>query len=144
MKTRLVDGKKEVFDPVRKRYVACTPEEWVRQAYIQYLIDVLEIPIANISVEKKIQINQQMRRFDIVVSIKGQCVIVVECKAPTIALSEGALFQAAAYNSVLSAKYIVLFNGDRQLVCKKEGETYRLCEKLPHFFKLKSLIINEK
>ena len=132
-----------MFDPIRKRYVACTPEEQVRQAYINYLIEVLEIPVANISVEKKIRINQQTRRFDIVVSIKGGCVIVVECKAPSIALSEDALFQAAAYNSVLHAKYIVLFNGESQLICKKEAGKYQLCEQLPHFEKLKSLIINE-
>ena len=98
MKTRIINGRKELFDPIRKRYVACTPEEIVRQAYIKYLIEVLEIPIANIAVEKKLLINRQMRRFDIVVSGKGQCVVVVECKAPTVALSEEALFQAAAMN----------------------------------------------
>jgi len=144
MKTRLVDSKKEVFDPVRKRYIACTQEEWVRQIYIKYLMEVLEIPIANIAVEKKVLINQQVRRFDIVVSIKGQCVVVVECKSPNIALSEDTLFQAATYNSVLSANYIVLFNGESQLVCKKEGEQYQLCEQIPHFSKLKSLVIKEK
>ena len=142
MKTRLVDSKKEVFDPVRKRYVACTPEELVRQAYIQYLTEILGIPIVNISVEKKLRINRQMRRFDIVVSIKGECVIVVECKAPTIALSEDTLFQAAAYNSILQAKYIVLFNGKNQLICKKAGETYQLCEKLLHFSELTQKIFN--
>ena len=133
MKTRLVNGKKELFDPVRKRYVACTEEEIVRQAYIKYLVDVLEIPIANIAVEKKLLINQQTRRFDIVVSVKGKCAVVVECKAPTVALSEDTLFQAATYNSVLQATYIVLFNGENQLVCKKEEGGYRLWEELPRF-----------
>jgi hypothetical protein len=144
VKTRLVGGKKEVFDTVRKCYVACTPEELVRQAYIKYLTEVLEIPIANISVEKKLQINQQTRRFDIVASIKGKCAIVVECKAPTVVISEETLFQAAVYNSVLQANYIVLFNGESQLVYKKEAGKYLLCEQLPHFSKLKSLSINEK
>jgi len=137
MKTRLVEGKKELFDPVRRRYVACTPEELVRQAYIKFLIEVLNVPPANIAVEKKILVNNQTRRFDIVVSVKGQRVVVIECKAPTVALSEDALFQAAAYNSVLQAKYIVLFNGENQLVCKKEEEKYQLCRELPHFSELK-------
>jgi hypothetical protein len=133
LKVRLVNGKKEVFDPVRRRYVACTPEELVRQAYLKYLVEVLEVPIANIAVEKKLVVNRQTRRFDIVISVKGQCIVVVECKAPTVALSEDALFQAAAYNSVLQAGYIVLFNGGDQLVCKKEAGEYRLCEGLPRF-----------
>ena len=136
MKTRLVEGKKELFDPVRKRYVTCTPEELVRQAYIKFLIEVLNVPSTNIAVEKKLLVNRQTRRFDIVVSVKGQCAVVVECKAPTVPLSEDALFQAAAYNSVLQAKYIVLFNGENQLVCKKEEGNYLLCGELPQFSEL--------
>jgi len=124
---------KTLFDPVRRRYVAATPEEWVRQAYIKYLMEVLGVPIANIAVEKKLVINRQTRRFDIVVNVKGHCAVVVECKAPTVSLSEDTLFQAAAYNSVLQADYIVLFNGENQLVCKKEAGEYRLCEGLPCF-----------
>ena len=122
------NGKKELFDPVRRRYVACTPEEIVRQAYIKYLVEELNVPLANIAVEKKLIINRQTRRFDIVVSMKGRCAAVVECKAPTVALSENTLFQAAVYNSVLQADYIVLFNGENQLVCKREQGEYRLWE----------------
>ena len=140
MRTRIVNGKKEVFDIVRKRYVACTQEELVRQVYIKYLVEVLEIPITNIAVEKKILINQQTRRFDIMVSIKEMCVMVVECKAPNIALSEDTLFQVATYNSILQAKYIVLFNGASQLICQKEAETYQLCEQLPCFSEMKKSI----
>jgi hypothetical protein len=142
MKTRLTNGKKELFDPVRRRYVACTPEELVRQAYIKYLVEVLEVPIANIAVEKKMIVNRQTRRFDIVVYVKGKCAVVVECKSPTVVLSEDTLFQAAAYNSVLQANYIVLFNGECQLVCKKENENYQLCEQLPHFSKISSFEYN--
>ena len=137
MKTRLIGDKKELFDPVRKRYVACTPEEMVRQAYVKFFIEVLEIPIANIAVEKKLIVNSQTRRFDIVVSIKGLCMVVVECKAPTVVLSEEALFQVAAYNTVLQAKYIVLFNGENQFVCKKEDGKYQLCGYLPHYSVMK-------
>jgi len=142
MKTRIVEGKKEVFDPVRKRYVACTPEEMVRQAYIKYLIEILEIPIANIAVEKKLLVNRQTRRFDIVIYLKGECAVVVECKAATIDLSEDTLCQAAAYNSVLQAKYIVLFNGENQLICKKQEGKYQLCGELPHFTDLKFDILS--
>ena len=133
MKTRISDGKKELFDPVRRRFVACTPEEIVRQSYIKYLTEILNVPLANIAVEKKLIFNGQTRRFDIVVYVKERCAVVVECKAPTVALTEDALFQAAAYNSVLQADYIVLFNGESQLVCKKEQDRYLPCGQLPRF-----------
>ena len=84
---------------------------------------------------------QSNEGFDIVVSLKGECVAVVECKAPTVTLSENALFQAAAYNSVLQATYIVLFNGENQLVCKKEQGTYLLCEQLPCFSEMMKNIV---
>ena len=119
---------KKLFDPVRRCYVTATPEERVRQAYIKYLVEELHVPISNIAVEKKLLVNRQVRRFDIVVSVKGRCAAVVECKAPSIPLSENVLFQAAAYNSVLKADYIVLFNGENQLICKREDKEYRLWE----------------
>jgi len=133
MKKRIVGGKKEIFDPVRKCFVACTPEEIVRQSYIKYLTNALNIPLVNIAVEKRVIFNRQTRRFDIVVYVKERCVIVVECKAPTVFLTENTLFQAAVYNSVLQADYIVLYNGKAQLICKKESQSYQLCEHLPHF-----------
>jgi len=76
-------GKKEIFDPIRCRFVSCTPEEAVRQTYIRYLIDVLQVPQISISVEKKITYNNLTKRYDIVVFSKEKCLLVVECKAPT-------------------------------------------------------------
>ena len=129
----MANGKKEIFDPVRHRYVACTPEEEVRQTYLHYLIHVLNVPPIAISVEKKIKYNQLNRRYDIVVFSKEQCLLIVECKSPDIVLSEDTLFQVATYNHVMQAKYIVLFNGKEELICKKENDTYIPCERLPMY-----------
>ena len=134
IKTRIAaNGKKEIFDPVRRRYVICTPEEEVRQTYLLYLINGLNVPNIAISVEKEIRYNQLSRRYDIVVFSKGECLLIVECKAPTVKLSRKTLYQIATYNAVLQAKYIVLFNGKQKMILKKSTESYLLCEELPKY-----------
>jgi hypothetical protein len=134
IKTRIAaDGKKEIFDPVRRRYVVCTPEEEVRQTYLLYLMNVLNFPKIAISVEKEIRYNQLQRRYDIVVFSKGKCLLIVECKAPTVKLSQETLYQIATYNAVLQAKYIVLFNGKEEMILKKSSENYLPCERLPEY-----------
>ena len=134
IKTRIAaDGKKEIFDPIRRRYVACTPEEEVRQTYLFYLTNVLNVPKIALSVEKEILYNQLRRRYDIVLFSKGECLLIVECKAPSVELSEDALYQIAMYNATLQAKYIVLFNGKQECILKKSSDTYLPCEKLPMY-----------
>ena len=128
---RIIDGRKEIFDPIRCRYVACTAEEAVRQTYIRYLIDVLQVPKVAISVEKKITYNNLSRRYDIVVFSKDTCLLVVECKAPEVKLSETTLHQIGVYNSYFQAKYIILFNGKEEFVYKKIDDVYVLQERLP-------------
>jgi hypothetical protein len=121
---RINKGKKEIFDPIRCRFVACTPEEAVRQAYIRYLIDVLQVPSVAISVEKKITYNNLTRRYDIVVFSKEKCLLIVECKSPSVKLSEITIQQISVYNSHLQAKYIILFNGKEEIIYKKINEEY--------------------
>jgi hypothetical protein len=128
---RITNGKKEIFDPIRCRFVLCTPEEAVRQTYIRYLMNVLQVPSVAISVEKKITYNNLTRRYDIVVFSKEKCLLVVECKSPTIKLSEITLQQIGVYNSHLQAKYIILFNGKQEIIYKKIDEKYVQEDKLP-------------
>jgi hypothetical protein len=130
---RIKDGKKEIFDPIRHRFVLCTPEEVVRQTYIQYLLSILQIPPIAISVERKITYNKLSRRYDIVVFSKGICLLIVECKAPSVELSEATLQQIGVYNSNLQAKYIVLFNGKQELIYQKTDNHYTLLERLPGY-----------
>ncbi len=128
---RIVEGKKEIFDPVRRRFVSCTPEEIVRQTYIRYLINILNVPPIAISVEKKITYNNLSRRYDIVVFSKDKCLLIVECKSPTTKLSEMTLHQIGIYNSNLQAKYIILFNGEQELIYKRLDGQYILQKQLP-------------
>lgn len=137
IKTRITsNGKKEILDPIRCRYVICTPEEEVRQTYLLYLINVLNVPKIAISVEKEIKYNQLQRRYDIVVFSKGECLLIVECKSPSVNLSQETLYQIATYNSVLQAKYIVLFNGKQELILEKSLGNYFPCKTLPDYKKM--------
>ncbi|MBO4581692.1 MAG: type I restriction enzyme HsdR N-terminal domain-containing protein [Bacteroidales bacterium] len=127
------NGKKEIFDPVRKKRVAFTPEEYVRQCMIAYLLHTLQVPPLAISVEKKITYNGMTRRFDIVIFHQGICWVLIECKAPSVRLNPDTLLQASSYNNILQAKYIVLTNGKENMVFKIHNQNYEPCDELPAF-----------
>ncbi len=105
-------GKELVFCIVRKSWLVLTPEEWVRQNFLLYLIEVLGFPPSLIAVEKQIILSEVKKRFDIVVYDRAsQPYIVVECKEMNEPLSPKVLDQALRYNAVLQANYIMLTNG---------------------------------
>lgn len=104
--------KEFIFDEVRKRWVMLTPEEWVRQNILQYLLQVKQYPASLIAVEKEIWLGNLKKRFDIVVYDKDtQPWMIVECKSMDIELSKNVLDQALRYNQVIKASYIVITNG---------------------------------
>ncbi|NHB69565.1 type I restriction enzyme HsdR N-terminal domain-containing protein [Perlabentimonas gracilis] len=112
VKTRTLNGQKQIFDIIRKKFVALTPEEWVRQHFINYLVEKKQYPIGLISVEMPVMINGMPQRADIVVYNRmAKPVVVVECKAPTVILSNSTYTQAARYNLVLKAQLLVVTNG---------------------------------
>ena len=134
MRIRERDGKREIFDPVRRRFVPLTPEEAVRQSYLRYLVEELGFPLIAITVEKKVVYNGMTRRYDIVACRPdGSILLLVECKAETVPLSGDTLYQAAMYNHVLQAEYVVLFNGRQQFVCRRTPEGYRPVASLPPY-----------
>lgn len=103
---------KQVFDQVRKKYILLTPEEWVRQNFINHLIFDLNFPKGLIKVEFGIQYNSLKKRPDILVYDKqGVPFLLIECKSFTEKLKHETLFQAATYNRVIQASYVVLTNG---------------------------------
>ncbi len=111
-KVRLYDGQQQIFDPVRQKYVALTPEEWVRQHFINYLTTEKKYPTGLISVEMLVEINGMQQRADIVVyGRNSQPAMIVECKAPSVKLTNKAYSQAARYNLALRAQILVVTNG---------------------------------
>jgi hypothetical protein len=105
-------GKEFIFDSLRKKWVVLTPEEWVRQNFLQYLIQKKQYPDTLISVEKEIQFGELKKRFDILVyDRQHQPWLMVECKSMDVALNEEVLHQILRYNSSLPVGYLVITNG---------------------------------
>lgn len=132
------EGHREVFDIVRNRYVALTPEEWVRQYAIRYLHYELGYPLELMQVEGAITLNGMTRRCDIVVyDASVRPFIIVECKRETVALTQKVLDQACRYNLVLQVPYLWLTNGVQQIYCRVDSEAKRVVgiAKLPECHK---------
>jgi hypothetical protein len=110
------EDKEFVFDEIRKRWVRLTPEEWVRQNFIRYIIQIKKYPAALLSVEKEIKLNDLKKRCDIVVFKRAAPWMVIECKAPQVPLSEQTIQQILAYNTTLKTKFLVMTNGTN-VVC---------------------------
>jgi len=128
------ENKPTIFDVVRKKFIVLTPEEWVRQNTIQYLINELNIPQALINVEKQIKLHKTIKRYDVIVyNSDGSIQLIVECKAPTIKIAQDTFDQIARYNFVLNANYLMVTNGLAHYYCQMdfENERYSFLEKLP-------------
>jgi hypothetical protein len=111
-KLQKADGKVWIFDVIRKKYIVLTPEEWVRQHFVHYLITDLKYPKALLKIEGGLTYNQLSKRSDIVVfDREGNPWMIIECKSPAMKLSEDTLHQAAVYNASLRAKYLTVTNG---------------------------------
>ena len=111
-KTKTEEGKTLVFDPLRKVYCKLTPEEEVRQKVLYLLVEHLGVPAGLIAVEYSVKVNGLDKRCDAVVFGKdGKPLMIVECKASSVTLSQSTLEQAARYFSALHPKYLLLYNG---------------------------------
>ena len=127
------NGKELIFCIIRKRWFVITPEEWVRQNFILYLIVTLQYPAALIAVEKQIILNEVKKRFDIVVYKNALPYIIVECKEMNVQLSESTISQVLNYNSSIQAPYIVVTNGSYSAGFFKQENKFIEIEDLHQF-----------
>jgi hypothetical protein len=118
-----------IYDVVRKNWFLLTPEEWVRQHWIHYYIDVKNFAPSALIVEKKFTLNGVVKRIDLLITEKTLPIILIECKAPEIALSEKTFEQIARYNSILKAKEIVLSNGIHHIFAEFNYNKYSFIDK---------------
>jgi hypothetical protein len=117
------EGSEMILDPVRRRYVKLTPEEWVRQNFIQYLINEGKYPAGLLGIEVLFRFNQLKRRVDILVhNRKGEPVLIVECKSPDVKIDESVFEQIASYNMKFKVPYLVVTNGMHHYACKINHE----------------------
>lgn len=129
-------NKPFIFDRVRKKFVTLSPEEWVRQHVVQYLIRERNYPLNHINVEKQLLVNGLKKRYDIVVfNADGSIHLLVECKAPKIAITQSTFDQIASYNLQLDATFLMVTNGLKHYYCQlsKNEEKYTFLTEIPDF-----------
>ncbi len=132
-KVKEQDSKKVIFDIARKKWVALTPEEWVRQHILHYLIHDKKYPQSLIAVERGIELNGLQKRFDLVVfTNSGKPKMIIECKAPEETLNEKVFEQIARYNLSLKVDYLWVTNGALNFVSQLKGGI-QLLERLPEW-----------
>lgn len=125
-----------VFDKLRKKFVVCTPEEWVRQHTVEYLLQEKNFSSNLLNVEKQILVRGISKRYDIVsYRSDGSIHLIVECKAPSVAISQETFDQIARYNFTLRAQYLMVTNGINHYFCQMDwqAERYIFLKELPRF-----------
>ena len=137
-KTEEREGRTYVFDPLRRRFVALTPEEEVRQKMLYLLVEHLKVPAGLVAVEYSVKVNGLDKRADAVVfGNEGHPLMIVECKAPSVTLTEAVLEQALRYHSALHPQYLLLTNGTVTYCYRAENQTLRPLDHLPDYSEMK-------
>lgn len=130
------ENKTYIFDVIRKKFLLLTPEEWVRQHVVNFLIEEMNYPKSLINVEKLVKVNGINKRYDIVVFRNdGSFFLLVECKAPEVNITQQTFDQIAQYNLVLKAENLMVTNGLNHYFCQMdfENEKYIFLKELPRF-----------
>ncbi len=128
------DGHTMVYDAVRNIYVVLTPEEWVRRHLVEYLVNYCKVPLRSIIEEYPVALNNMAQRADVVVMDSHSCpLILAECKAPDIKITQQTILQATRYNAVIGARYIILTNGHTHYCCEKGDSGYVQRTSFPMF-----------
>ncbi|SDD17726.1 Type I restriction enzyme R protein N terminus (HSDR_N) [Niabella drilacis] len=129
------NGQPHIFDALRKKWLVLQDEEWIRQNFIQYLLQTMRYPAALIALEKEIRLGELKKRFDILVYDPDHHPwMLIECKADQVLLNDAVLNQVLRYNIALPAPYLVITNGNHTYGWKKETRSLTPIETLPEFF----------
>lgn len=126
-------GREIIFDECRKQWVLLTPEEWVRQNFLQYMIQVKKYPSSLIAVEREIVLGELKKRFDIVVFKNAAPWMIVECKEMNVPLSEAVIKQILNYNITLQVQYLAITNGESTFALYIQHGKFEWLTALPEF-----------
>lgn len=136
-RTRINDvGKKEIFDIFRKKFVSLTPEEWVRQNFLSFLMIEKQYPKSLIAVEKVIKVNKMIKRFDSVVyNRNGMPISLIEFKSPNVKLTQKVMEQVSRYNISLNVDYLIVSNGLLHYCCfiDRISQQFTFLKEIPEF-----------
>jgi hypothetical protein len=123
-----------IFDPIRKKWLLLTPEEWVRQNFVQYLVQVKNYPSDLIAQEKVLQLGELKKRFDILIyDRQHKPWMMIECKGPEIKLNESVLQQLLRYHISIPVNFLVITNGEASYGWEKKGMNLQLLSKMPEW-----------
>ena len=130
------ENKTAIFDEIRKKFIILTPEEWVRQHVVRFLLEEKQYPKSLINVEKVLLVNGLRKRYDVVVfNPDGSIHILVECKAPEIKITQSTFDQIARYNMTMKSSFLMVSNGLNHYFCQMdyENEKYHFQPELPDY-----------
>ena len=128
------DGVRRLYDRLRGKWVAATPEEYVRQQFVGYLTEVLRFPTAFVANEVGLTLNGTRRRCDTLIYTRAlQPLCIVEYKRPSVEITRRVFEQIARYNSVLGARYLIVSNGLRHYCCRFTGSGYEFLSSIPNY-----------
>jgi type I site-specific restriction endonuclease len=127
-------GNLQIFDIIRKKFIEATPEEWVRQHIIHFLISHKQVPASMMSVEKQLVLNNTKRRTDLVIFNSNlKPLLIIECKAPQIEINQLTINQALRYNIELNVPAIFLSNGLHHIFLKIENKMPKVLKEIPDY-----------
>jgi hypothetical protein len=128
------EGKRQIYDDTRKKWVAFTPEEWVRQNFLQYLIQEKKYPASLIAVEKELMLGELSKRFDILVYDNlHKPWLMVECKSMDVTITDAVVHQVLRYNLAIPVQYLVVTNGNGSWFFEKKTGRLDLIQELPEW-----------
>jgi len=130
------EQRTQIFDSIRKKYVVLTPEEWVRQHFISYLLTEKKYPAALMAVETGLKYNRLRKRSDVVIyNTGGKPFVIVECKAPEVKITQDTFDQVARYNFTLKVRYLIVTNGINHFCCEMDYEkgSYAFLKEIPGY-----------
>lgn len=126
-------NKDRVFDPFRQTWVVLSPEEWVRQNVLQYLVQIMQYPASLIAIEKTIQLGELTKRFDILIYKNDSPWMIIECKEAMVDINEKTLSQILQYQQVVGAQYLVMSNGHTTIGAAIKSGKLHLLQSLPDY-----------
>lgn len=132
------NGNHFIFDDIRKKYLRLTPEEWVRQNFVKYLIDEKKYPASLIVIEKGLKLNELTKRADVLIYKDSSPILLVECKAPNVKITQDTFDQISRYNLTFKVPFLIVTNGMDHFCCQIdfENNSYHFLEEIPYFIEL--------
>jgi len=138
-RTKQVDSKVQIFDEIRKKFLVLTPEEWVRQNFIRYLVEAKGFPASLMAIETGLKLNSNQFRADLLIYNKsGKPLLIVEFKAPEVKITQKTFDQIARYNLTFNVPFLIISNGLEHYCCQVdfEAKNYSFFREIPAFGEL--------